>query len=105
MFEQELKKLENSITPPWERLGVDVEFYIKDLTVRWGSINAILKSGTGDTSIVNSTITETLEFLVWAQSKKELQSAVALIKQQLKRIEGHNDNTRITERFNKRINL
>lgn len=84
-----LEKLDQSIDSPWKRLGVTPEFYIKDLTVRWNSINALLKSGKGDRSLVKSTITDTIEFIIWAQTKRELTSAVALVKSYMMKAREH----------------
>jgi hypothetical protein len=76
------------------------EDYVKDLTTRWGSINVLMKSGSGDFSIVKSTVTDTLEFITWAQSKRELTSAVALIKSYMTRLKTHYDDNSDPERLN-----
>ena len=44
MIENEIKKLEGALVAPWERLGIEPEAYIKDLTVRLQSITALMKS-------------------------------------------------------------
>lgn len=101
-IDKQIQKLEGAIVAPYERLGITPEQYITDLTIRWQSINALMKSGSGDFSIVKSTITDTLEFIAWAQSKRELTSAVALIKSYMTRLKAHNDYKSITEGSNER---
>lgn len=91
-MKNELKKLndiENSLTAPWELKGMTAEDYAKDLTKRWEGINDLLNGRRTDTSIVKSTITETIEFITWAYAKKELTQATALIKVHLQKARGN----------------
>ena len=102
MIENEIKKLEGALVAPWERLGIEPEAYIKDLTVRLQSITALMKSGKPDKSVVKSsikdTLTDTIEFIALAQSKRELTSAVALIRTYMNRIKDTHDNHSDTKR-------
>lgn len=85
-MKNELKKLndiENSLTAPWDLKGMTVEDYINDLTIRLKEVQEVIEGRRTDTSIVKSTVTETLQFIAWANAKKELSSAVALIRANL----------------------
>lgn len=102
--EEQAKQLERAseeLQPPWVALGITPELYIKDLTVRWTSINSLLKSGGGDTSIVKSTIKETLELIVWVQAKRELTSSMALIQNLIRQAREANDHQSTAKRLNK----
>ncbi len=99
MVSDQVTKLEDSLMSPWDRLGISAEDYAKDLTVRWESINALLKSGNGNFSIVKSTLTDTIEFVAWARSKRELTSATALIQSYMTRLKAQNEHTSNTERL------
>ena len=83
MNELDIKKIENSLVPPWEAKGLGAEEYAHDLTERWKAINDIVNGRREDTSIVKSTIQDTIEFIVWVSAKKELSSAVALLRAQM----------------------
>ena len=102
MLDNEIKKLEGALVAPWERVGLEPEMYIRDLTVRLQSITALMKSGKVDKSVVKSsikdTLTDTIEFIAWAQSKRELTSAVALIRTYMNRIKDTHDNHSNTKR-------
>lgn len=98
---EELQRASDNLQAPWVALGITPELYIKDLTVRWTSINALLKSGGGDTSIVKSTIKETLELIVWVQAKRELTSSMALIQNLIRQAREANDHQSTAKRLNK----
>ncbi len=100
-IDKELKKVSNSLEPHWVALGISPEAYLKDLTVRWGSINALLKSGGEDVSVVKSTIKETLELIVWVHTKRELTSSIALIENLIHQARDAHDHTSETKRLNK----
>ena len=80
MNELDLKKLEDSLPAPWDKRGISAEEYALELTERWHGLNDILNGRRTDTTIVKSTINDTLEFIVWASAKRELTSAVNLLK-------------------------
>lgn len=81
--ETELEKLKD-IPVPWEAKGFpDAKEYVLDLTSRWEKINTLVKSGEGDTSIVKSTLFDTIEFIAWAHTKRELNATVAMVKAHL----------------------
>ena len=101
-IDKDLEKVSESLEPRWETLGVSAEVYLKDLTVRWRSINALLKSGGKETSVVKSTIKETLELIVWVYTKRELTSSIALIQNLIRQAREANDYNSEPKRFNKR---
>lgn len=86
MDELDLKKVEDSLATPWDAKGISAEDYAQDLIERWQNINNIVNSGRGDTSIVKSTLSETLQFMVWASAKKELTSCLALVRTHMTRL-------------------
>ena len=86
MNELDIKKIENSLVPPWEAKGLGAEEYAHDLTERWKGINDIVNGRREDTSIVKSTLSETLQFMVWASAKKELTSCLALVRTHMTRL-------------------
>ena len=88
MDELEIKKLEDSLIPIWETKGMTAEEYAQNLTERLKQFNDILNGRRKDTSIVKSTITDTLQFIAWASAKKELTSAVALIRAEMMKAKG-----------------
>ena len=85
---EELKKINDSLISPWESRGLTAEEYAKDLTTRWEKINDLINGRLEDTSVVKSTITDTIEFVTWAYAKKEITLATALISTQLERLKG-----------------
>lgn len=99
---QELQKVSDSLQAPWVALDITPELYLQDLTVRWTSINALLKSGGGDASIVKSTVKETLELIVWVQAKRELTSSMALIQNLIRQAREANDHQSTAKRLNER---
>ena len=101
-IDKELRKVSDSLEPRWKTLGVSPEVYLKDLTIRWRSINALLKSGGKDTSVVKSTIKETLELIVWVHTKRELTSSIALIENLIRQAREANDHKSQTKRIDKR---
>jgi|11BtaG_2_1085332.scaffolds.fasta_scaffold04228_4 hypothetical protein len=90
MNELDLKKLEDSLPAPWDKRGISAEEYALELTERWHGLNDILNGRRTDTTIVKSTINDTLEFIVWASAKRELISAVSLLKSHITRINHDN---------------
>ena len=88
MNELDIKKIENSLESPWESKGLTAEEYASDLIERLKHFNDILNSRRTESSIVKSTITDTLQFIVWANAKKELTSAVALIRAEMMKAKG-----------------
>lgn len=90
MNELDLKKLEDSLPAPWDKRGISAEEYALELTERWHGLNDILNGRRMDTTIVKSTINDTLEFIVWASAKRELISAVSLLKSHITRINHDN---------------
>ncbi len=104
MDETTLKKLENSLPAPWEQKGISMEAYAEDLTDRLHQVNEIINGRRTDASIVKSTVKDTVEFIAWASAKKEMTSAVALIRAQLMKAQGrrHDESIRSrTERLHK----
>lgn len=102
MEELDLKKIEDSLVAPWDIKGMTAEEYATDLTERWQNINNIVNSGLGDTSIVKSTLSDTLQFMVWASAKKELSSCLALVRTHMTRLNhGKQYNSKST-RLNKK---
>lgn len=93
MNELDIKKLEESLPSPWDKRGVSAEEYALELTERWHGLNDILNGRRTDTSIVKSTINDTLEFIVWASAKRELISAVSLLKSHIIRANHDNQST------------
>lgn len=78
--EKELDKLAD-IPMPWKEKGFkDVKSYILDLTDRWSKINDLVKSGEGDKTIVKSTLIDTLQFIAWAHTKREMNASVAMVR-------------------------
>ena len=106
MIQKNIDKLEDSLVAPWERLGVTPEVYITDLTIRWKSITMIINNGKKRGSVVKSsikdTLTDTVEFIAWAQSKRELTAAVALIRTYMNRIKEPHDDSIPTKRVYER---
>jgi len=88
MSDLKIKELESSLVPIWEQKGMTAEEYASDLSERIGQVNDILNGRRKDTSIVKSTLKDTLEFITWASAKKELTSAVALLRAELVKAKG-----------------
>lgn len=65
-----------------------MEAYAEDLTERLNKVNDLICGRLTDTSIVKSTVKDTVEFIAWASAKKEMTSAVALIRAQLMKTQG-----------------
>ena len=102
MDELDLQKLNDSLVSPWDTRGVSAEQYANDLLERWQTINDIVNSGRGDTSVVKSTLSDTLEFMVWASAKKELSSCLALVKTHMTRLNHGKQNISAATRLNKK---
>jgi len=102
MDEDTIKKLENCIPTPWDQRGLSMESYAEDLTSRLNAVNDLINGRRTDATIVKSTVKDTLEFIAWASAKKEMTSAVALIRAHLMKAQGrkpHDKSHRIkTER-------
>ena len=88
MSDEIIKKLESSLPSPWEERGLGMEDYAKDLTERVIQVDDLIKGRRTDTSIVKSTVNDTLEFIAWANAKKEITSAVALIRAKMMKAQG-----------------
>lgn len=105
MDDLDLKKIEDSLNIPWDMKGMTPEEYAQDLTERWQNINNLVNSGRGDTSIVKSTLSETLQFFVWASAKKELSSCLALVRAHMTRLNHGKQHKSRTARLNKKREL
>lgn len=88
MEDKLIKSLEDSLSSPWEQKGLSMEDYAKDLTERVIQVDDLIKGRRTDTTIVKSTVKDTLEFIAWANAKKEITSAVALIRAQAMKAQG-----------------
>ena len=97
MDDTTLKNLENSLPAPWEQRGISMESYAEDLTSRLNQVNDLINGRRTDATIVKSTVKDTLEFIAWASAKKEMTSAVALIRAHLMKAQGrrHGKSNRI----------
>lgn len=96
----ELKKsLDDALVPSWQAKGITNEQFTTDLKNKLTEVNSLLKSGQGDTSIIKSTISDTLEFLAWSLVAKEITSAKNMIDAHLvkEKVNGSSTKTRIIE--------
>jgi len=73
-----------TIPKVWEEKGLSPEKYAKTLETRLLKLNEGLKDGNIDSSLVKSTVKETLEFLAWASIESELQKSAQLLKTMLR---------------------
>ena len=87
---KDLKNLEDGLEPIWLKKGMSAEEYVKDLTERLEQVNDVINGRRNDFSIVKSTIKDTIEFIAWANAKKELSTAVSLIRANLMKAKVYN---------------
>lgn len=94
------ENLNEILVPSWQTRGMSNDEFATNLKNKLSDVNNLLKSGQGDTSIIKSTISDTLEFLAWSLVAKEITSAKNMIDAYLvkEKLNGSSTKTRIIEK-------